>query len=336
MFAYVVKRALAGFLVILLMSLAIFALFWYGPSSPAQPICERDTSNRCSPEALERFERALGYDQPMLDQYGQFLKGVVAGREIAFSEQLVYQCDAPCLGYAYTTRAPVWEELKSRLPATASVAIGGGALYLLFGVPIGVAAARRRGTLADKALVSSFLILNSVPYYLFALLIFLYATVINEVPVISDTGYFPITENPARWFTGMLLAWVALGIFGATQYTRFTRGAMVETLGEDYIRTAKAKGLPTRTVVYKHGLRAALVPVVTIFGIDIGVLFAGTIFTERIFDINGIGLWALAAVGTRDLPIVQAAALFGAVIIITSNLLVDVVYSILDPRVRLS
>jgi peptide/nickel transport system permease protein len=334
-FAYVVKRVLAGLLVLLLLSLAVFTLFWYGPSSPAQPICDRDTSNRCSPERLERFEESLGYNNPMLAEYAEFLTGVVAGREVRINTQTL-QCDAPCLGIAYTTKQPVWEELTARLPATISVAGGGALLYLLFGVPIGVAAARRRGTLADKALVSSFLVINSVPYYLFALLFFLYFTVINEVPFLSDTGYFPITENPAQWLSGLLLAWIALGIFGATQYTRFSRGAMVEALGEDYIRTAKAKGLPTRTVVYKHGLRAALVPIVTIFGIDVGTLLAGTIFTERIFDIDGIGLWALQAVGTRDLPIVQATALFGAVIMITSNLLVDIVYSILDPRVRLS
>ena len=217
------------------------------------------------------------------------------------------------------------------------MAFGGAFLYLLFGIPLGVAAARRRGTVADKALVSSFLFISSVPYYLFALLTWLYLTVTFEIPLFSDTGYFAITEHgPFKWFSGLFLAWVALGIFGCTQYTRFTRGAMVEALSEDYIRTAKAKGLPARTVVYRHGLRAALVPVVTIFGIDFGTLLAGTIFTERIFEIQGIGWWALVAVREKDLPVVMATALFSAVILIISNLIVDVIYSVLDPRVRLS
>ncbi len=335
MFAYIVKRVLIGFFVILLMTLAVFALFWYGPSSPAQPICDRDTSNRCTPERLERFEESLGYDNPVYVEYGRFMKGVVAGREIEIGNQ-TYDCAAPCLGLSYTTKQPVWEEMKERLPATISVAVGGATLYLVFGVPIGIAAARRRGTTADKALVSIFLVISSVPYYLFALLIFLYATVINEVPLISDTGYFPITENPAKWFAGLALAWFALGTFEATKYTRFSRGAMVETLSEDYIRTAKAKGLKTRTVVYKHGLRAALVPIVTIFGVDLGALFAGTIFTEYVFNIDGIGLWGLQAVGQRDLPIVAAVAIFGAVLLITANILVDVFYGVLDPRVRIS
>jgi peptide/nickel transport system permease protein len=335
MFAYVVKRVLAGLVVIALVSMAIFLLFWYGPSSPAQPICDRETSNHCTPERLARYEHTLGFDNPVYEEYGKYVKGIFVGREIKIGPS-TYPCDAPCFGYSYRTKVPVWDEMKTRLPATFSVAIGGGALYLLFGVPIGVAAARRRGSLSDKALVSSFLVVSSIPYYLFALFTWLYCTVIFEVPVVSDTGYFPLTENPAKWFSGLFLAWVALGIFGCTQYTRYSRGAMVETLSEDYIRTAKAKGLPPRTVVYKHGLRAALVPIVTIFGIDLGILLAGTIFTERIFEIQGIGWWSLEAVYGRDLPVVQATALFAAAMIIVSNILVDVVYSILDPRVRLS
>ena len=334
MFAYIVKRGLAGVLVLVLVSMAIFLLFWYGPESPAQPICDQQTSNRCG-DRIKVYEHRLGYDNPVYVEYGKFIKGIFTGREIQIGSQPI-ECPAPCLGISYRTTNLVSTEMSERLPATLSVALGGAFFYLLFGVPIGVAAARRRGSLADKALVSSFLTLSSIPYYLFALLTWLYLTVIFEIPVISNTGYHKFTENPWNWFTGMFLAWMALGIFGCTQYTRYTRGAMVEALNEDYIRTAKAKGLPARTVVYRHGLRAALVPVVTIFGIDFGTLLAGTIITERIFEIDGIGFWSLEAVRARDLPVVAATALFGAVAIIVSNLVVDLVYSILDPRVRLS
>ena len=336
MFAYVVKRLISGVLVVTLVSMAIFLLFWYGPSSPAQPICDRETSNRCTQAKLAVYEKTLGYDNPVYEEYGKFVKGVFVGRTLTIASN-EYECSAPCLGVSFRTKQPVKEELVSRIPATFSVAIGGAFLYLLFGVPIGVAAARRRGSVADKALVSSFLFISSIPYYLFALLTWLYLTITFEVPLFNDTGYFsPIAEGPWKWFSGMFLAWVALGIFGCTQYTRYTRGAMVESLSEDYIRTAKAKGLPSRTIVYKHGLRAALVPVVTIFGIDFGTLLAGTIFTERIFEIKGIGWWALEAVTGKDLPVVMATALFSAVILIISNLIVDVIYSVLDPRVRLS
>jgi len=163
-----------------------------------------------------------------------------------------------------------------------------------------------------------------------------YQRFLFEIPIFSHTGYHKLTENPWNWFTGMFLAWMALGIFGCTQYTRYTRGAMVEALNEDYIRTAKAKGLASRAVVYRHGLRAALVPVVTIFGIDFATLLAGTIITERIFDIQGIGWWGLEAVRARDLSVVAATTLFGAVMLIVANLIVDMLYSVLDPRVRLS
>ncbi|MDZ5663647.1 ABC transporter permease [Nocardioides sp. zg-1308] len=336
MFAYVVKRLISGVLVVTLVSMAIFLLFWYGPSSPAQPICDRETSNRCTSERLDVYEETLGYNNPVYEEYGKFAAGVFVGRTLTIASN-EYECAAPCLGVSFRTKQPVKEELVARMPATFSVAIGGAFLYLLFGVPIGVAAARRRGTVADKALVSSFLFISSIPYYLFALLTWLYLTIRFEIPLFSDTGYFsPITDGPWAWFSGLFLAWIALGIFGCTQYTRFTRGAMVEALSEDYIRTAKSKGLPARTIVYKHGLRAALVPVVTIFGIDFGTLLAGTIFTERIFEIQGIGWWSLEAVQGRDLPVVMATALFSAVVLIIANLLVDIIYSVLDPRVRLS
>ena len=223
--------------------------------------------------------------------------------------------------------------MKERLPATFSVAIGGAFLYLSSASPSASprpedAGRRRQG--AGVELPGR----RSIPYYLFALLTWLYLTVIWEIPFFSDTGYFPITENPAKWFSGMFLAWMALGIFGCTPYTRYSRGSMVEVLSEDYIRTAKAKGLPpTAPWSTSTRLRAALVPVVTIFGIDFGTLLAGTIFTETIFDIDGHRLLGPAGGPVqRDLPVVPATALFAAAVLIISNIVVDIVYSILDPR----
>lgn len=335
MWAYVIKRLISGLVVVILVSMSVFALFWYGPQDPARPICNNQTNNRCSAERLAMFTERLGYNNPAWKEYGAWVKGIFVGREVHFG-QLDIECPAPCLGLSYRTNQPVSTELAERMPATISVAVGGATLYLLFGIPIGIAAAQRRGTFGDKALVSSFLFLSSIPYYLFALLLFLYVTVIHEVPLISDTGYTPFTENPAKWFSGLFLAWLALGIFGCTQYTRYMRGSMIESLSEDYIRTAKAKGLGKRKVVYRHALRSALVPVVTIFGLDLGLLLAGTIYTERIFDIRGIGWWGLEGVYAKDLSVVAATALVGSVAIIVSNIAVDVFYSVLDPRVRLS
>lgn len=335
MFAYIVKRILSGLVVVALISASVFLLFWYGPASPAKPVCDRETSQHCTPDRLATYEHNLGYDNPVYVEYGKYMKGLVAGRTLHIGDSY-FNCKAPCLNYSYNDNTPVWNNMKTKLPATISVALGGAFLYLVLGVPIGVAAARRRGTVADKALVSSFLFMSSIPYYLFALLMWLYVTVVFQIPGISSTGYTPITQNPGKWFGGLILAWVALGIFGCTQYTRFARGAMVEALSEDYIRTAKAKGLPARTVVYKHGLRAAMVPIVTIFGIDLGTLLGGTLITEKIFSIQGIGWWGLNAVNQKDLPVVAAVTLFAAIMIICSNIIVDVVYSVLDPRVRLT
>jgi len=183
-------------------------------------------------------------------------------------------------------------------------------------------------------LVSSVLVLSSIPYYLVALLSFLILTL--DTHMFPDVKYVPISENPAQWASGLLLVWLVMGIYGATSYTRFSRGAMVEALGEDYVRTARAKGLRSRRVTTRHALRAALVPVVTIFGLDVAFLLSGTVFTEKIFRLEGIGKWGIDATYIKDLPVVQATSLVLAVAVVVANIIVDIVYSILDPRVRLA
>ena len=206
-------------------------------------------------------------------------------------------------------------------------------LYLLIGVTIGVLAARRRGTVADKTLVASTLVFSSIPYYLVALLSFLILTL--STSIFPDVQYVPFRDNPVEWASGLLLVWLVMGIYGATSYTRYSRGAMVESLSEDYVRTAKAKGLKSRTVVIKHALRSALVPVVTIFGLDVAFLLSGTVFTEKIFSLEGIGKWGIEATYIKDLPVVQATCLVLAVSVVMMNIIVDILYSFLDPRVRL-
>jgi peptide/nickel transport system permease protein len=335
MLAFLVKRTLSGFLVVVLVSLSVFALFFYGPKSPALELCRRDTNNRCGPTSpkLEVYEERLGYNNPMLSEYAKWAKGLFVGRTISIGAT-EYKCPAPCLGVSYRDRTLVSEQLKERLPVTISIAVGGAFLYLLVGVGVGVLAARRRGSVTDKALVSSTLVFSSIPYYIVALLSFLMLTISSNV--FPTVQYTPLWDNPYKWFTGLLLVWLVLGIYGSTSYTRYARGSMVESLNEDYVRTAYAKGLGTRSVVVGHALRSALVPVITIFGIDFAFLLAGTIFTEQIFGLEGIGKWGLDAVYIKDLPVVQATTLFAAVIVVVANMVVDLTYSFLDPRVRLS
>lgn len=333
MFSFLVKRVLSGSLIIVLVSIIVYAFFWYGPKSPALELCRRDTNNRCTPAKLENYEERLGYNNPIYVEYKKWASGLVNGREIPVGAT-DYECPAPCLGISFRDRSLVTDQMKDRYGVTASLALGAASLYLLIGVTTGVLAAKRRGTLADKALVATTLVMSSVPYYLVALLSFLLLTLSTHV--FPDVQYTSPLDNPAKWFSGLILVWLVMGIYGATSYTRYSRGAMVESLGEDYVRTAKAKGLKSRTVIFKHALRAALVPVVTIFGIDLAFLLSGTIFTEAIFDLDGIGKWGLDAVKIKDLPVVQATGLVLAVSVVVMNVIIDIIYSVLDPRVRLS
>jgi peptide/nickel transport system permease protein len=182
--------------------------------------------------------------------------------------------------------------------------------------------------------VSVSLFVSAFPYPLLALLIYLYGVTIWGI--FPQPGYFPILNDPWKWATGLILAWLAIGLSNSTSYARFSRGSMLEVLGEDYVRTATAKGLSSRRVILKHALRAAIVPVITIFGIDFATLLAGTIFTEQIFGIQGIGYQALHSIQSFDLPIISATVLFSATLIVLANIVVDILYSVLDPRVRVA
>ena len=335
MFTFLVKRLISGSVIVVLVSLAVFTLFFYGPKSPALELCRRDTNNRCGPTSpkLKLYEERLGYNNPMLSEYGKWAKGVAVGRTITIGAT-AYKCPAPCLGISYRDRTLVSDQLKDKFPVTLSLAVGASVLYLVIGVGTGVVAARRRGSKTDKLLVSSTLVFSSIPYYLVALLSMLTLTISSDI--FPKVEYHSFLHNPLKWATGLLLVWLVLGIYGSTSYTRYARGSMIESLSEDYVRTARAKGLSNRAVVVGHALRSALVPVATIFGLDFAFLIGGTVFTEKIFGLEGIGKWGLDAVYIKDLPVVQATSLVLAVAVVGANILVDILYSFLDPRVRLS
>jgi len=328
MLGYIVRRLVAAFLVVVVTSMFVFALFFLGPSNPASIICNQN--GRCTEERQALLEHSLGLDQSVVSQYGVFVKGLFVDRQVNIGA--TYDCSAPCLGISFRTKTEVTKELVDKYPATLSLAIGGSALYLTIGVLAGSLAARWRGSAADRALVSSTLVLSAIPYYIVALMSWLY--LVNQYQIF-DSGYFPLTDNPVKWASGLLLPWLVLGLTYSTQYARFSRGSMVDSLGEDYVRTASAKGLSSNRVVFKHALRAAIVPIVTIFGLDFATLLAGTVFTERIFEVDGIGAWGLSAIPV-DFPVISATVLVGAVLIVLGNLVVDIAYSFLDPRVRLA
>jgi peptide/nickel transport system permease protein len=329
-FGYIVRRMISGIIVLLAISFLTFALFTYGPRDPAMAMC---TSSNCTPDKLERIRVNLGLERPFLTQYGEYMKGIFTDREIS-SGELSVTCEAPCLGISFKLQEPVRPYLVDRLPATISVAVGGAMIFLPLGVLIGVIAARFRGTMTDKLVVTSSLIISAVPYYLVALLAWLF--LISKWEIFPPSGYFsPITYGPIKWIEGLSLAWLVIGVTSSVTYARFGRGSMVEALGEDYVRSARAKGVGERSVIVRHALRSALVPVITIFGLEFATLLAGTIFTEKIFEIEGVGKAAIDAISAADLPMIEATVLLAAFLIVVGNLVVDLAYSWLDPRVRL-
>ncbi len=331
MFGYVVRRLISGVLVLVAVTMFVFALFFYGPNDPALSYCPE---TRCTPARLAQIRSNMGLDRPVPRQYAQYMGGLVHGRHVE-AGGIAIDCPWPCLGVSFKFRVPVFDYLWARFPATIAVAVGGSICFLVLGVASGIYAARRRGTAADKAIVTGGLFLNAIPFYMVVLLAYLY--LVQRLGLFPDTGYYsPITYGPVAFVKGLLLPWIILGVTGATAYARFTRGTMIEVLNEDFVRTARAKGLNERLVVLRHALRAAIVPVVTIFGLDFAFMLTGVIYIEKIFDIQGLGLAGLEAERRVDLPMVAGTVLITAAIIVVTNILVDILYSVIDPRVRLT
>jgi peptide/nickel transport system permease protein len=321
---YILRRLVSAFSVVVVTLVASFALFFLAPTDPAGVIC----GPRCTPQRLADIESSLDLDQPALEQIGLYMKGLVVGRDYT-TGGTVRHCAAPCMGYSYTLGQPVTKLLAQALPVTVSIVIGGAVVYLTVGILAGTIAAQVRGTPLDRFTVGATLFVSSFPYFVFALLVALYAT------FLPTSGYHPFLDNPLLWASGLTAAWLCLGIANAASYTRYSRASMIEALGQDFVRTARSKGISQRRVVYRHGLRAALTPVATIFGIDLALQFTGAIFTESIFGLPGIGLLTLRAFGQYDLPVLMGGVLLGSVVLVMMNLVVDIAYTFLDPRVRL-
>jgi peptide/nickel transport system permease protein len=328
-FGYFARRLISGITVIVAVSVVSFILFFAGPTDPARAICG---DRNCVPERLEAIRSSLNLDAPIGVQMADYYKGIFVGRTIqtgGFSKE----CKAPCFGWSFLQDQPVTQMMLVRLPVTISVALGAAVIFVTVGCTLGILAAIRRGTLVDRGLMGASLVVTAFPYYLVALLAYLTFTL--QIPIFPRSGYVPLTESPGKWFSGLLLPWVVLGFTTATAYARYTRTAMVETISEDFVRTARAKGLSIQRVYLKHALRAALTSVVTILGLDLAGLLTGTIFTERIFSVQGLGLLGLDSFNAGDLPVIMGVVIFSTILLVAFNLIVDVVYSVLDPRVRL-
>jgi peptide/nickel transport system permease protein len=327
---FLARRLVSAVTVVAATLVATFALFFIAPTDPAGAICGE---RKCTQQRLDDIQRSLHLDEPKVQQFAEYVKGLAVGRDF-HAGGVVRHCGAPCLGYSFKNDRNVLEMLGERFPVTLSLMIGAAVIMLTVGVVIGSLAAKRRGSLADRALVTTTLVVSSIPYYIVALMISLYLTI--YYPILPRHDYLPLTQNPVAWFASLLTPWLVVGLVNTTSYSRYSRGSMVEALSEDYVRTARAKGLSDRRVTFKHALRSALIPVVTIFGLDVAGMLTGAIFTERIFDLPGMGNLVLEAMSNYDLPVIMGTVLLASVILVTMNLVVDVVYSLIDPRVRLS
>jgi peptide/nickel transport system permease protein len=317
---FLIRRILLAILVMWIISVIVFVLFFLGDP---HVVAQRLAGKNATPAAVAAVYRSLGFDHSSLWQYGHFVWRLLHGD----------------LGQSYQDHQSVNSLLKQNLPATLSLALGASVIWLAFGVFNGVVAAVRPRSIADRGLTFFALIFYSMPTFLLGIILLdvaFYELTVHGLQWFPGSGYVPLTQNPAQWARHLILPWITLALVQAATYTRLTRGSMLDVLGEDYIRTARAKGLTERRVVYRHGLRAALTPIVTQFGIDLATLIGGVVITEEIFGLNGIGELALNSVEFQDLPVIIGTVLFAAFVVVVANILVDIAYAVLDPRVRLN
>ena len=314
---------------LLLLSIVTFLLFNAVPTDPARLTCGKS----CSPQIIEANRIRLGLDKPLPVQYVEWIKGIFVGRTYGSGTQ-TFDCHTPCLGYSFKNGEEVTVMIKQALPATIYLALGSFILWMVFGIASGIYAANRKGKWQDRTIMGITLVGYSLPVFLIGLMMLLF--VIVRWNFLPYPDYVSPTVNPIQFLQTMILPWISLAILYAAYYTRLTRSQMLETMSEDYIRTARAKGLPENRVVRKHAFRAGLTPIVTSAGMDLAGLLGGAVITEYIFSLPGLGRLAIDAVKEYDLPTITATTLVAATFIIVANIVVDVLYAAIDPRVRLS
>jgi len=334
---YIIRRVIAAVALLFVVSVITFSIFYLVPrlaGASAESLATRYVGRAATADTVKLTAERLGFNDPIYIQYANWAKGIVVGDEFDMGSQMA-ECPAPCLGYSFLTRQAVFPELLDRAPVTFSLAIGAAVIWVIFGVSVGVLSALRRRSFFDRAAMTVALAGVSMPIFwtgLMALSIFSY-----KLDITAPGGsYTPFLDNPLSWAYSLLLPWTTLALLFSAQYARLTRAGMLETMGEDYIRTARAKGLQERRVVVKHGLRGALTPILTIFGLDFGLLIGGAILTETIFGWGGVGKWIYDAVVNNDYQVIQSGVLVLAVIFVLVNLAVDVSYAFLNPRIRYS
>jgi peptide/nickel transport system permease protein len=323
MFQYLIRRLLWAGVLFVAVTMVTYVIFFLVPASPARLAAGKTAT----PERVEEVEKFLGLDDPVYIQYGNFLKRLVVDRS---------------LGHSFTNRRSVNEEIFRAAPITATLVFGGIILVLLVALPLGVFSALKPHSMLDRAAMTYVLIGISLPsFWIGLVLAYLIGFKAQLTPIAGYCEIFSVPEaatcgGVTQWAYHMVLPWLTLAIVVAGTYVRFVRAEVMETMNQDYVRTARAKGAPERQVMRSHILRNAMLPVVTIIGMDIGILLGGSIFIETVFGLPGLGRTAYESIQNYDLPTLQGVVIFGAIAIILFTLIVDLMYAWIDPRIRLS
>jgi len=314
---FLLRRIAWGALVVWAVATLVFIVYFAVPRDVARLIAGRQASD----ETVAVVNARLGLDQPILVQYGRFLGRLAHGD----------------LGESFVTQESVNSIVARDAPVSASLALGGAALWLLMGVGAGVLAAIRPRSRMDRAITAVALFFYSMPSFLIGqlLLFFLFFQLyLAGFELFPPGSYVPFSESPLQWVRFLILPWLALALVTGAAYARLTRGAMLDALGEDYIRTARAKGVSERRVIVHHALRSSLTPIVTQFGIDLGTLMGGAIVTEVVFGLPGLGREVVQAIAKQDLPVIIGVTILSSALIVSANVMVDMIQALLDPRVR--
>jgi peptide/nickel transport system permease protein len=321
MFQYLVRRILWAIVLFLTITVVSYVIFFIIPANPAQLAC----GQRASPACIKAATKNLGLDKPVYEQYFRFLTRLVVHHD---------------LGKSYFNRQSVNTTVLNAAPVTASLVFGGAILWMLIALPIGILSALRPRSLLDRTSMVFVLVgISAHPVWIGLILSYVVGFKLGWTPITGYCDFFnPSTGcgGPVQWAWHMVLPWITFSVLFAALYVRMIRANVMETSGEDYVRTARAKGAPEHVVIRSHILRNALLPVVTMLGMDIGVALGGAIFTETIFALPGLGQTSLSAIGNFDLPTVQGVVVFATIAIIVLNLVVDLLYAVVDPRIRLS
>jgi len=317
---FLIRRIVAGILVLWIVATLTFFLFFV--AVPEGVVARNLAGRAATPAVIAQVDQNLGLNLPKPVQYWHYLSHLLRGN----------------LGYSYYSQEPVTTILKQALPATVSVVVGGVLLWLVVGLGAGILSATRPRSLFDRAATVGVLAGVSAPTFVVGelLIIAVFVQLNDHGITFIQTGYTPISQSFAGWLGCMILPWITLAIVQAAVYTRLSRGSLLDTLGEDYIRTARSKGITERRVLYRHAVRSAMTPVVSQLGIDLGALLGGVIVVEQVFGLQGLGQQTVTAISQGDGQLVIGFVMLAALFVVVANLIVDISYALLDPRVRIN